>query len=296
MGESQNASQTRHVAVGDIKYYINPSTNIVCAECHQSFKKICLYKNIIPNVLKVRLLVDTPYGRKIATTFSQNCVKARFLESKTRLRQLRKRRVVAENFIRRILQRDDLRTVFIAQRNAENLETQHCTDAHDRKLTRLLLPISPSSAKSSVVNLSTKALSYTHVSFLSMGLVFALAPHIIPKRHIIAEIEDKLRHIKDVTGVNLARSCITSLLSSARPPSLNLNNAERAALRELKTDESIVILPADKGRATVVLNKEDYTQKILEILGDPSHFVELTRNPTPKSERDLVDILRCLKK
>ncbi|VDL97023.1 unnamed protein product [Schistocephalus solidus] len=37
--------------------------------------------------------------------------------------------------------------------------------------------------------------------------------------------------------------------------------SEQSALKTLRADTSIVILPADKGRSTVVLNKTDYIQK-----------------------------------
>ena len=36
----------------------------------------------------------------------------------------------------------------------------------------------------------------------------------------------------------------------------------RQALKRLKTDNNIVILPADKGRVTVVMNKTDYFDKM----------------------------------
>ncbi len=39
-------------------------------------------------------------------------------------------------------------------------------------------------------------------------------------------------------------------------------------MKELKTDNSIIILPADKGRATVFLNRSDYKLKTLDLLND----------------------------
>ena len=50
------------------------------------------------------------------------------------------------------------------------------------------------------------------------------------------------REIKD----NI-RSRIASTLQSASLPDNNLTNDERQALKRLKTDKDIVILPADKG-------------------------------------------------
>ena len=52
---------------------------------------------------------------------------------------------------------------------------------------------------------------------------------------------------------------ITSFtLQNSKPPKDNLSKNEYKVLKELQQFEtSIVVLPADKGRATVVLNRED---------------------------------------
>ena len=39
---------------------------------------------------------------------------------------------------------------------------------------------------------------------------------------------------------------------------------EHKALKELQSDTSILILPADKDISTVVLNREDYLEKFLD--------------------------------
>jgi hypothetical protein len=44
--------------------------------------------------------------------------------------------------------------------------------------------------------------------------------------------------------------------------------AERRALRSLKANEALTVLPADKGNATVVQNTSDYNRKIAALLED----------------------------
>ena len=41
----------------------------------------------------------------------------------------------------------------------------------------------------------------------------------------------------------------------------NISEKQKQALHYLKEDKEITILPADNGRATVILNKEDYIKK-----------------------------------
>uniref|UniRef100_A0A183SAC5 OCRE domain-containing protein n=1 Tax=Schistocephalus solidus TaxID=70667 RepID=A0A183SAC5_SCHSO len=44
------------------------------------------------------------------------------------------------------------------------------------------------------------------------------------------------------------------------------------AIRELKKDEEIVMVPADKGRATVILDKSEYVVKAQELLNDSQSY------------------------
>ena len=50
-------------------------------------------------------------------------------------------------------------------------------------------------------------------------------------------------------------------LQKAKLPKDNLSKVEKASLKNLRGDDVIMILLADKGRATVILNKEDYIRK-----------------------------------
>ncbi len=45
-----------------------------------------------------------------------------------------------------------------------------------------------------------------------------------------------------------------------------LSPAELHAIKQINSDETIIILPADKGRATVILDKTAYTEKVIVIL------------------------------
>ncbi|BHF73767.1 hypothetical protein SprV_0401685000 [Sparganum proliferum] len=47
---------------------------------------------------------------------------------------------------------------------------------------------------------------------------------------------------------------------------------QRKAVRELKVDAELVILPADKGRSTVILDKVDYRHKALMLLNDREFY------------------------
>ncbi|XP_064470150.1 uncharacterized protein LOC135384898 [Ornithodoros turicata] len=283
-------------ALGSVREHCNQATKIIRLECHQRFNQECLKHKVVPQALRCRPPVDTPYCRKLARNFGIDRLKARVLESKSKLNDSHHRLDLAEKTLLRTLQPDEMRQIFSARKQGELLERQKRTDIHDRKLFLLLAKKPFVQDCNNVFNLSSKTLSDGHVSLLSNGLDFALAPRVVPIREIVAEIEDKLRHIKDSTGVNLARSRIATTLNHVKGLPSNLSKQEQSALRDLRSDKSVIVLPADKGKGTVVLDREHYDAKMKEILDDATHFVALPRDPTPKSEHSLVDHLRNLKK
>ena len=61
-------------------------------------------------------------------------------------------------------------------------------------------------------------------------------------------------------------------------------------------DETIVILPADKGKAIVIMDRDDYWKKISDMLEDPRTYKKLKHNPTTKIEKCITQSLKVVKK
>ena len=91
---------------------------------------------------------------------------------------------------------------------------------------------------------------------LALGLNFAVAPKRVPYREIIASTEATGRQL-DQDRAKQLRICVSGALHKARPPPSNLSKGMRQAIKDLKQDTEIVILPADKGNATVVMNQPE---------------------------------------
>ena len=75
-----------------------------------------------------------------------------------------------------------------------------------------------------------------------------------------------------------ARQETVRIMKNSSWPRDNLRTTERAALKTLKDNVNLTILPADKGNATVVLNTSDYKQKISSLMED-SAYRTLTKIP-----------------
>lgn len=61
------------------------------------------------------------------------------------------------------------------------------------------------------------------------------------------------------------------ILKRYEKPTDNLTRAEKQALLSLRGNADLTILPADKGKVTVILNTEDYTRKTANLLEDPAY-------------------------
>jgi hypothetical protein len=88
------------------------------------------------------------------------------------------------------------------------------------------------------------------------------------------------------------RATVTNILKYSKPPTTcNLSRQQKLALKNLREDDSITIIPADKGKAIVVMDNDDYTSKISDLLSDKETYLKITdrrRKPVSKVEKDLI--------
>ncbi|KAK5642004.1 hypothetical protein RI129_008171 [Pyrocoelia pectoralis] len=131
-----------------------------------------------------------------------------------------------------------------------------------------------------VINLSSKPLSENALNALAKGKNFAVTPKILPVEDIISNIEAGIRFLP-VDTIEEIRYQSVRILRNAKPIKSNLTFSQRHALKELKGDKDVIVLSADKGNATVILNMEDYNMKLQQLL-DPQIYKILPKDPTNK--------------
>ena len=73
----------------------------------------------------------------------------------------------------------------------------------------------------------------------------------IPYLDLIASIEDAALKIPKAKADEL-RWKVRQALEKSKPPKPNISKTERQALKSLQDDDSIIILPADKDKATMI--------------------------------------------
>ena len=79
---------------------------------------------------------------------------------------------------------------------------------------------------------------------------------------------------------------------NAKEKRSNILLEERKALQTLRSDKTIKILSADKGRATMIMKAMGYDAKIAGLLGDDTTYKKLERDPTKVYKSKLVNTMK----
>ncbi|XP_072144232.1 uncharacterized protein [Dermacentor andersoni] len=145
--------------------------------------------------------------------------------------------------------------------------------------------------RTTVYNLSSHSVDPAEASVLELGLNFNVAP--APDvRKVVCAVECAVNQV-DPSRRDEARTRAIGVLSGLHRRKFvsPLSTEERKAVKRLKANTAIVILPADKGNATVLTDTAVYKNKMLALLNDQDTYVRLTRDPTLKVQRDFQTLL-----
>lgn len=162
-----------------------------------------------------------------------------------------------------------------------------------------------------IVNLSRLTLTLDHLSLLELGLSFVPTPQKTNQIHTLQNTLLFNRNIrlqyhwqgcnytkptlpKPITGwipaagacnhidnfTNVLREKILEKPKSSKHQKSNLTENQERAMKELLDNKEIMIKPADKGGAIVILNTEDYIREAERQLSNKDHYAQTSRDTT----------------
>ena len=141
--------------------------------------------------------------------------------------------------------------------------------------------------------MSSRQLAHIETNLLAKGPSFSITSKTLANKDIIATVEDAVKDLgKEEAGT--IRAKVSLKLQNSKPPKGNLSRDERKASKELQSDTSIVILSANKGRSTVILNHEDYLEKCMDHINNGPYQL-LKKDPTTKIKTKTLKQLKLLK-
>lgn len=140
-----------------------------------------------------------------------------------------------------------------------------------------------------VVNLSQRNLSDSETKLLNKGLNFSLTSAHRSNLDVVLPIEN-VASLLPPDQRDYYRSLIRQVLEKPIKTQPNVSKEEFQALKHLKADDSIVILPADKGKVTVILDKDEYQTKLNNLL--TGEYVKIEKDPTDSIEKAIKSKLK----
>jgi hypothetical protein len=180
-----------------------------------------------------------------------------------------------------------------------NLITQNeVTEVQSKKLVRLYGgPILQKQNRDSVVNLSNVELDQETVNVLSYGMNCHLRTKTdINRKKIEIEklyscIKDK-EHSEKVTIEDNERLKgelkVFGLRNGNRDFNKDVLNKEQyLKLKELREDNRVIVRKADKSNVFVVMNRDDYCEKMNTIISDETKFEKINVNPILTIKREV---------
>ena len=128
---------------------------------------------------------------------------------------------------------------------------------------------------------------------LSHGPNFVIVPKEPPTSEYIVAIEKACLNLP--TGkVEELRGEIKAILKKKRNTKPNITKEEHWAIKELRNDNTRMVLTADKGVSMVVIEKDDYNTKSEELLQSSTYKI-LTTDPTNRHKNKLISLLKSIK-
>ena len=127
-----------------------------------------------------------------------------------------------------------------------------------------------------VINLSNCQLSEHETSALQNGLNFATTSKTVPTSRVVANIESGIYNLSGSAKVTKRASVVNILRNSKREATQNITRQQLAAVRTLQQDPTVTVVPADKGKAVVVMDTAEYREKVRTLLSDEDTYTKIT--------------------
>ena len=111
--------------------------------------------------------------------------------------------------------------------------------------------------------------SENEINVLTFGPNFAVTPKSIPiKRVYWQKLKKDIHNLPITLQRNNIRSKVINVLNKVKNKAFKSYNQTRIGINEVKKREDVVITRAEKGKASVILEKPDYENKIHALLNN----------------------------
>ena len=263
---------------------------------------------------KLEKLIHKRINAKSAKLFNTNCIRERLCPKSIKkcgkiqhtwtvvekiLRQRasdseRKEQGISEEYERKWLEYSQEKEEDVIRITSEYLEREArryenvIQARHQKKLWNLNGgPVRNEETKDGYVNLSKKTLTEKQKQLLNYGLKchYIKQPKKEAKRMETEVLIDRLLRLQEENVVTLSSTVVDELVGESGRQrgsfrSNILTKDLKEAAEQLRKDKDIIVRKGDKAAVYVIMDTDEYNEKMDRILGDTSKFQKLNKDPT----------------
>jgi hypothetical protein len=154
-------------------------------------------------------------------------------------------------------------------------------------------PPTTNDTKKWLVNLTETTIPEDVQQVLKLGDKFSvpILNKKIPVEDIISSVESTIYRFDDEVKIEI-RNKFTNILTNFKqnpdkfsPHEVSFSKLHKKAQIFLKDHPELLVLSADKGNVTVIMNRIEYSEKVEVLLSDRSTYVPVEKDPTPTIQR-----------
>ena len=278
---------------------------LACLKNHRYFNTRCLTDNVISKSLHIRSTVKGIKASTILRNAERKLLNIRISQCHFTVSKLQNEKELLEANRRTKLTETEMEELTAFIEHAHETTFRETRERQQRKYDQLLskqqhgadipqLDEPDNITERWVINLANIHLDSVEVSLLKKGLNVAVTPQNLPIDDLIMTTELVCKNIKEKHRADGLRCEVAKAVMKhkAKKKISNISLEERKALQTLRSDKTIKILPADKGRATVIMKAIDYDAKIAGLLVDDTTYKKLERDPTKVYKSKLVNTMK----
>ena len=258
-----------------------------------NFLHKCKQRRILPNSINYQPPIRTNYAQQIAQSNGRRMLNVLISDAHNRLRIYRQRLYgYREAVINKTTETVANSIDSVIKQTTNVLRTRRHNQLERKFKNSRSYKQLHSNADTWVKNISDKPLTQQHSrSSERLKLQYERRCQIID---YVADLESALKNteIPDETKQHIRHQIATNL-NNKRP--VKLDKEEQKTIKDLQNDNEIIILPADKGRMIVIMNKSDYIDKANTLLNDTETYQPLDTDPSKTTVNRINQKLKQLK-
>ena len=283
------------------RYYERKSIALATCKKHLTFNHVLKSHGVLSPSLSFTPPIRTKAGYKIARKADLKYLRLRITHCHNNIMALTSTLHELTVKLESKLSREHLRALQETAKQSTTATSERVSQTHAKKFNKLInnkkrgrSPPIVDKEKWVVHVLLQRTLGPVEITALEKGFNFSIAPKTIPVAKILSSVENGSFSLSQ-SAKDTIRVSIANILKNCKvPSSTNMTKAQETALLNLRKDESVKVLPADKGRSIVVMDSDECKEKEAVSLNDAKSYLKLTDrrlNPTSSVEKDLNKIL-----